>query len=858
MHARPWTWLPLLAAGLLAPASAQDQAGQRPPPGPPPTVVAILVEGENRYAEAKIVEALGQRVGEPYDEEKILRGIQHLFNTFRVRVDRTQKRDVPGGIEIRLDVVELPVDLEPRFIGNAEIDTKTLLEWAQLPERGELFLFQAERVRQRLIEGYRQEGFCDAEIDVVRRGEDPASTDLPDVIFEIREGPQVHVREVIVRGNKSLPDRGWWFWRDGLQKLSSTELGGPGLFDWFGSKFDREMLDADLLAMRNTYRDLGYHDAVVEVEHLDFSADRSQVTIHVVVDEGVPWTVSKLSIRAVKRVRDPKDPRIFVDTPVDLIYPEAELLALCQLKPGARFERVKQRRDVSALRKRYGKDGYLSHPSLGADSWQVLDSEPDYDFERHEVAVTYLIAQGEQRFIREVLFEGGLHTRDRVLRREVDVLPGTKADVEEIERSLNRLYSTSYFSDELATLEHKDPTYRFRPVEGQPEWVDLYYEVEEGRVVNLQLQGGVDSNNGAFARVLLDMRNFDATALPSSLWSLPGEVYGKEAFHGAGQHLVLEVSPGTEVNSYQLHFIEPDLFRTHFNRTSMDISWSGRTRGYDFYDEERIDRRIRFAHEFGRNWVVGLGYSNQDIDVSDIEAPLTGIVQPDELPLPDSLFMQEGESTLIGPLLDVHYRNLDRTLNPTEGFQAKWLSGFYGDPFGGDWSFIRSTMEFDWFWPVGAEDEDVRPGFHLSLGLGVADEHSETVDVPYTERFFLGGGRSLRGFDFRGVGPNKGGEPLGGETMASASIEYRQPLYSVAQPGTYKQLEIFHLKLFADAGILDPDPWQLDPDELRASVGFGFGLSHPLPIILNFGFPIREGEGDSEEVFSFSIVNITF
>jgi outer membrane protein insertion porin family len=854
MHARPWTrLLVLIGLWVLAPARAQDVVGPRQTP----TVVAITVEGEQRYSEAKLIEALGQRVGEPLDLVRIQRGLDLLFNAFRVRAD-VKQREVPGGLELRLIVTEMPVDLEPRFVGNAEIDDETLHRWAQIPERGELYLFQAERVRQRLLEGYRQEGFAEAEIDVVRRGEAGTGQETPDVIFEIREGPQIHVSDVVVRGNHHLPDRGWWFWKDGLQMLSKVELDGPGLFDWYGSKFDRDKLEADLLAMRNTYRDLGYLDAVVELDRLDYSADRSRVTIHVIVDEGRRWTISRMAIRAVDRKRDPKDPDAFVDTPVELIYPEKELLALCQLAPGKAYERVRQTRDQAALRKHYGKDGYLAHPSLGQTSWQFLEPDLHFDFEKHEVAVTYLIAQGEQRFIREVLFEGGLHTRDRVLRREVDVLPGSRADVEEINRSLSRLYSTAYFSDEMASLEHKDPTYSFKPVEGQPSWVDLYYQVEEGRVVNLQLSGGVDSNNGAFARILLDMRNFDVAALPSSLWRMPGEVYSKEAFHGAGQRLVFEISPGTEINSFQVHFIEPDLFRTHFDPTSLDVSYSGRRRGYRAYDEERIDRRVRFGQEFGREWTAWAGFSHQDITVSDIEAPLDEIVQPDELPLADSLFEQEGESLLVGALFDVQYRKLDRTLNPTDGFQAKWLNGFYGDPLGGDWNFVKSNLDFDWFWALGSEELDVRPGFHLALNLGVADDHSGTNDVPYTERFFLGGNRSLRGFDFRGVGPNKGGEPLGGETMLNASFEYRHPLYSVAQAGTYKQIEIFHLKLFTDAGILDPAPWNLDMDELRASVGFGFGLSHPLPISLNFGFPIRTGDGDREEVFSFSIVNITF
>ncbi|MFO1011997.1 MAG: outer membrane protein assembly factor [Planctomycetota bacterium] len=861
----------LCVALAAAPARAQDPGASDPGrPGVPPrvapgaqelpTVVSIHAVGQNRYTEAQIVEALGQKVGEPYDALRVGRGIENLFKAFRVRVDEVRVRDVVGGVEVEIQVVEFPVDLEPRFVGNAEVDKETLLRWAQLPEKGgELYLFQAERVRQRLIEGYRQEGYKFVDIDVVRRGEEPGSKELPDVIFEIREGPQVHVRDIVVRGNRSLPDRGWWFWRDGLKKLSKIELDGPTLFDWYGSKFDEEKLQADLLAMRNTYRDLGYLDAVVEVERYEYSDDKSRVTIHVVVDEGTPWRVASLHVRAVKRDADAKHPGEFSETPVELAYPEAELLALCKLKPGKRYERVKQSQDQAELRKRYGRDGYLSHPSLGATSWQFLEPELLYDFDKHEVAVTYKLAQGEQRYVREVLFEGTTHTRDRVLRREVDVMPGEKADIEEITRSLNRIYSTNFFSDEFAPLDHKDPTFRFQPVEGQPNWVDLYYQVEEGRVVNLQLQGGIDSNNGVFGRILLEMRNFDGTALPSSLWRMPGEIYEKEAFHGAGQRLVLELSPGTLVNSYQVRFVEPDLFGTQFDRTILDTNLSRRLRRYRYYDEDRNDRRVRFGREFGRNWTVWAGFSNQGIDVTDIEADFGGsYLQPGEFPLADSLFAEEGHSNLIGGLFDVNYRNVDRTLNPSEGLLAKWQNGVYGGVFGGDWDFVRSSLDFDWFWPFGSEEEDVRPGLHLSLGVGVADEFGSTRDVPYTERFFLGGNHILRGFSYRGVGPNKGGQPLGGETMASGSIEYKIPLYAVAQPGTYKKVEVFHTKLFVDAGILDPDAWSLDLDELRASVGFGFGMSYPIPISLNFGFPIQSGADDQRETFSFSIVNITF
>src|SRR4029453_18938892 len=119
-------------------------------------------------------------------------GLDTLWKVFKVR-GQTRVREVEGGVELLLDVVEMVVDPEPRFVGNAEIDVETLRKWAQLGERTELFLYQAPRVRQRLLEGYHREGFAFAEVDVVTRGGDEeqgAAALPPDVIFEIREGPQ--------------------------------------------------------------------------------------------------------------------------------------------------------------------------------------------------------------------------------------------------------------------------------------------------------------------------------------------------------------------------------------------------------------------------------------------------------------------------------------------------------------------------------------------------------------------------------------------------------------------------------------------------------------------------------------------
>jgi outer membrane protein insertion porin family len=849
------------AAPKAAPGSTTDTT-QVGPPSPQtkemPTVVAIRVEGARRYTEAQLTNALGQKVGAKFDADAVQKGLDTLWNALRVRAE-VLRRDVEGGVELLLKVVEMNVDLEPRFVGNAQIPVDTLKKWALLEDRGELFLYQAERVRHRLIEGYHKEGYAFADVDIVRRGSESGANEdgvIPDVIFEIREGPQVRVKEVVVRGNTSMPDRGMWWWKDGLKKLAKSELDGPWLFNWKGDKFVQDTLDADIVAMREVYRDRGFLDAVIDVETLEFSADRTGVVVHVVVDEGSRYKVSGMRLVGVKRVWNSKA-RAFDETPEALLFPEKELLGMCKLQVGVRYERTKQNQDGQKLRDYYGERGYLAHPSLQEDYFEFLDPEFVFDPKAHTVDVTYRIAQGRKRYIREVMFQGGEHTRDRVLRREVDMMPGELADLTKIRKSLGRIYSTSFFNDEQAPLEHHDPTFSFKPT-GNPEVVDLEYKVEEGKVVNLQLQGGVDTNSGIFGRIQIVMRNFDVTDTPDSFWSMFGDILDKEAFHGAGQELELELSPGTVVNSYRVRFVEPDLFRTHFDRYSLDLELYRRNRSQRFYDEDRLEKKVRIGREFGREFTMFVGYTNQDLKVTNLDSELTSLNDPVETPLPSTIYPQEGSTKLVGGLLDFQYRSVDQFLNPRSGTTWAWHNAVYGGLFGGDYDFVKSYIDYDYFWMPPGDPDEIRAGFHLGVGFGLSEPYGDTQDTPYTERFFLGGSRVLRGFAYRGVGPNNGENTLGGQNYMDASLEYRIPVYTITQPGTYKELETFRFTLFTDAGVLGQDTFTLGFQETRWSWGVGLGMVYPFPISLNFGFPLLYGEGDRREVFSLTIFNLSF
>ena len=822
----------------------------------PPTVVSIEVVGARRYSEAQLVAALGQGVGEPRNDRRLNDGLRRLWTNFRARGVLAQ-REVPGGVALTLEVEELPADREPRFTGNDKVDDETLRRWALLDEQTELPMHQAERVSQRLLEGYAREGYYFAEVNIVKRGEESA---LPDVIFEVREGPKVRVKGVKILGNESMPDdRFLYFFKSGLSHLAKRKSNPPGPFSWFGAPFVEETLEADILAMRQVYRDRGWLDAVVELEKLEFRPDKRGVVIHIAVDEGEPYTVSELRIEGLRWVdvgRGSVGERLSYE-PVELAFPEAELLALCDLKPGARYEQSSLAHDRIELRNHYGDQGYLAHPSLPeALRFDFLDPQAVYDPDAQTVALTYRVVQGSRLKLREILFAGSQHTRDRVLRRELSVFPGQFADLREINRSLARIQATGFFRDDMNRLEHREPTYSFIPVPEDPSLVDLQFEVDEGRVVDFNLTGGVDTNDGLFGLVSLTMRNFDVTDPPSSLWRTWSEIYNKEAFHGAGQLLMLELAPGTEFSRFRFRFLEPDVFRRHLEPISLDLDLIKRVRLFDTHDEDRLTQSVKLGRKFTHDTWGAIGIRNTLIELDDLDSDAPPLLRAQSR-LDDHDFQ-----TLT---FDLNTRSLDNVYLPQKGYTANLSLGLTDDALGGEFNMVSTDLRTSFYLPAYEKADGTKPVWHVAFNASVTDPFGDTDAVPFSERYFLGGSRTLRGFDYREVGPfatlpgqqfpgqRIRGEALGGETALYGTLEFRYPLHSVVQPGTYQRLESLRGSLFLDYGILDPDAFELDLDELRASFGFGIGLAYPLPITLNFGFPFLKEDGDGERLFSFSL-----
>ena len=833
------------ARPLLVPQddSVAEEEGERS------QVFRLEVYGNARVSREQVLATLGLELGAPLDQRSIERGVRTLWSAFhaRVEVGFAQEED---GLSVRVDVTEIPVDFEPRFVGNRAFGLDDIYLFAGLQEGEELGLNEAQRVASRIERRYREDGYAHVEVEPVLREE---TEDLvADVIFEIREGPRTTIEDVIVRGNQSLPERGVLFWRTGLRAYAQNELGRPWLGVFFKKPYVEEVLSADLVAMSQVYHERGWLDAVVEVDWLEFNEDRSRVTVHLVVDEGPRYKVGSLRVEAIDYVEDPDDPGNYRLEPAELLFPEDELLATCQLTAGEPYQDLIVQEDRGALSRHYGSQGYLAHSSLALEErFRFLDPQLLYDYERREVHVTYRVAQGRQQRLREIRFSGTVHTQDRVVRRLLSVFPGQVADLVEIQRSLARLRGTTWFSDPFNQLNHPEPTFRFVDT-GTPGLKDLEIIVVEGQVIRFDISGGAGSSFGLFGSVSLNLENFDATRTPTSLWSTIDDLYAKEAFHGAGQDFQLMVSPGTQISRFLLRFREPDLFRTHLDRIGLDTALEQRFAIWETHDEARRIARLRFDKQLTADSSVYFGVGYQEVDVDDID----GGGEPsilDALPVPIFLAEQEGKSNLSYLEFGWRERVVDQPLSTHDGHDLLAGVQVYSDLWGADHNFVSASLRADYWRPTWEGRDGVPIVAYLGAGAGVLQPFGDTENVPYTERRFLGGLRTLRGFDRRGVGPNESFQPVGGETYFHGTAELRIPLLTTVPAGATEPREALIGMLFADVGVLDPDSFSLDLGETRASIGFGFGMSYPFPILLTFGFPVRDGPGDDKRVFAFSI-----
>jgi len=178
---------------------------------------------------------------------------------------------------------------------------------------------------------------------------------------------------------------------------------------------------------------------------------------------------------------------------------------------------------------------------------------------------------------------------------------------------------------------------------------------------------------------------------------------------------------------------------------------------------------------------------------------------------------------------------------PDKGQRTELLTQFVGGPLGGDKEFYRVELRTAWYF------RGFFPGHVLELvgHMGV-EESLQDGDVPFYERFYLGGLYSLRGYKYRSISPREPGftEPIGGDTYWYGSAEYSIPI-----------IERLRFAFFYDVGEVEVRPYSFSMDHFNDNWGVGLRLNLPIgPLRLDYGIPITHDQyNGSNGQFQFGV-----
>ncbi|OAI53537.1 hypothetical protein AYO44_15875 [Planctomycetaceae bacterium SCGC AG-212-F19] len=556
-------------------------------------------------------------------------------------------------------------------------------------------------------------------------------------------------------------------------------------FGWIGGEYTPAMVDQDVAKLIEYYKTFGFHEVRVTRE-LQWDNDLGSVKLIFHVDEGRRYRLGNMQIDGPNSI------------PLD------QMNALMQGKEGDSYNHDIVKVNAELIK---SFEGYRGKDTV---------VKPELTFKQTgEVDVRYEVVERQPATVGQIIIIGNRTTRQNVILRQIPVYPGqilSYPDLRVAEANLARL--NIFEMDQEKGLR---PTVEVLDPDGPNPIKDLLVTVEETRTGSLLFGLGVNSDAGLNGSIVLNERNFDILRWPSSFEDL----LSGRAFRGAGQEFRLEAVPGTQYQRYTASWREPFLFDSPY---SLALSAYYYTRNFNEYDEHRVGLRTTLGRRVGDYWSVSGTMRVEGVGVRNV--PFFA---------PPEIADFEGEHFLLGLRAAVSRDTRDSFLRPTTGnhFEVS------GEECLGDYTFPLLNAEGNQYFTLWKRP-DGSGKWVVALRSQMSWAGSNT---PVYEKYFAGGYRSIRGFEFRGVGPDVNGFKVGGDFMFLNSAEVQMPILANDQ---------LYAVGFVDSGTVEPDV-RLGTYRVTAGVGLRIvvPMLGPVPIALDFGFPIVKAPTDNKQVFSF-------
>jgi outer membrane protein insertion porin family len=812
------SWLPAARAQLGTEVGSTIARVEIKHVGPPSVSDALVranvrVKPGDRYLPAAVDEDVRSLYG------------TGLFYNIRVVLDRS-----PEGLVLTYVVQGNPRLTEIRFHGNKKFSDaklrKLISAKVQEPFNERKLFTDAQEIQKK----YQKAGY--PRTDVTYPFTIDESTGRATVTFEIKESPKIKIIQVDFVGARAFPQKK-------LRKQIKTRK--HWMFSWItGHGFLKdEQFEEDKETLLNFYRENGYLD--FEIKDVQFlNPTPRTMVIRFIIYEGTQYKVGAVKFTGNKLFT-------LADITKGLHFNHDLHRDKSKLGPnglpmdvGDIFKPSGLRKDTEAIEDVYGSKGYIDvTQGRGLNVLKIPNTESG------TMDLEFQIEEGQKSYVAKIEIRGNNKTKDKVIRRELAVSPGETFDMVRVKLSKQRLEGMNFFEKVDARPEPTDV----------PAEKNLIIGVDEKSTGNLTLGAGFSSVDALVGFADLTQGNFDLFHPPT--------------FTGGGQKFRLHVALGTEQQDYLVSFIEPwflgrklqlgvDLFYRDLAFLSLN----------NIYSEVTAGAKVSLTRALGSDFLIGsVNYTVEDVGInlnSGYHGPIAGAVTgpapfggrvPPNPPgtigvaqsipanVPNDILNEQGYHLLsrVGGSLAYDTRNSVRL--PDKGQRTELNTSFTGGPLGGDKEFYKLELTSDWYFRGFVKGHVLE----LTGRAGVADS-LQSGDVPFYERFYLGGLWDLRGFKFRSVSPRQStiptgsalDEPIGGDSYWFGSAEYSIPIFE-QEHGVGVRFALFY-----DIGNVLARPYNFSFSNFDDNWGLGLRLNLPIgPIRLDYGIPLRHDQFNS-------------
>ncbi|GAC1621151.1 MAG: outer membrane protein assembly factor BamA [Candidatus Acidiferrum sp.] len=673
----------------------------------------------------------------------------------RASVRRGEYDPANHTVPLELEVTEGP--LVQVAASGAKISNRDLKRLVPIYQEGGVDADLLEEGKRNIRERLERLGYFDAsvayrtETKEVKAGVKDGKATEERIIYQIQRGERHRLLGIAIQGNHYFDED---LLRSRLQIFKGDYATRP--------RFSRRLLESDKQSMLNLYHSNGFLEAKIDADPTDdYHGKSGDLFIQFTIQEGRQTRVASLAIEGSKSISQeelfgvagslPGQPYSEINVATD----RDNILALYFNRgfPGARF-----RSDSEILSAETKAADSSTLPELKKDNSVDKKTARQYAIEQASpVRLVYHIEEGPQTRVRRVLLTGYNHTRPGVIRREIQVMPNAPLREGEVVESQQRLYNLGVFN--RVTIEPQNAV-------GTDPDKDVVVLLEEAKRYTIAYGGG------------FEVQRLASTSNPTGgqLQGAPRGIFeiSKLNLTGRADSLSFKVRGSTLQGRALLAYSAPNTFANpHYSFQA--TSYAEKTRDINTFTETRYEGSLQLTNRATPFTSFLYRYTFRKVLVSNLNIP------SQEIPL-------FNQPTLVSQFGVTWFR--DSRNNPADATKGTFNSAdlsIADTSIGSSASFLRFFFQNSSYHPIKRNFS-----FARSIRIGTLLPYHETVSlsfpgptappfpivIPLPERFFAGGGTSLRGFALNQAGPRDAvtGFPVGGQAMLILNQEFRFPM----------------------------------------------------------------------------------